>query len=129
MILPFKLYDLNSKRVIYPQDAHRMGIFLAPDGRPVQFKDGIIVRLQSIDVLHLTGWFDVHKRPVWEHDVVDVDVVHDFEGMVSLTKSKGVVLFEPKDGGFYVKLDNGALNDDESPLENMVVVGSIYDRA
>lgn len=126
MILPFKLYDLNSKRIIYPQDASRMGIFLASDGTPVQFKGGLVVRLQSIDVLHITGWIDTANRTIWEHDVVDVDIVHDFEGMESLTRGRGVVIYDPMIGGFHVKLDKGALQDEDAPIVRMTVTGNVY---
>lgn len=126
MIRPFKLYDLNSKRMIYAQDAYRMGIFLAPDGRPVQLKGGAIVHLQQIDVLHITGWIDTMNRPIWEHDVVDVDIVHDFEGIESLTRGRGVVIYDPMIGGFHVKLDAGALQDEDAPIVRMTIIGDVY---
>lgn len=126
MILPFKLYDHNSNRMIYAQDAYRMGIFLAPDGHPVQVRNGTIVRLEKIDVLHITGWIDTMKRPVWENDVVDVDVIHDFEGVESLTKERGVVLFDRMIGGFHVKLDKEMLKDEDAPIARMTVIGDVY---
>lgn len=126
MILPFKLYDLNSKRMIWGQDAMRMGIFLAPDGRPIQFRGGQLVHLQQIDVLHITGWIDTNQKHVWENDVVDVDVIHDFEGVESLTREKGVVIFDRIIGGFHVKLDKGVLTDEDAPIARMTVIGDVY---
>ena len=126
MIAPFKIYDRSSKRIIFPQDAQRMGIFLASDGSPVQFKGGIIVRLQAVDVLHFTGWIDVQKRPVWEQDVVDVDVILDFDGVESRIGGRGVVVWDNVTAGFYVKLEEKGLVTGEQDVENMRVVGTTY---
>lgn len=128
MILPYKLYDLNSKRMIYPQDASRMGIFLSSEGHPIQYRGGTFVRLQHIDVLHFTGWFDTDKKPVWENDVLDVDVVIDFDGVESLVKGNGTVVWDRVSGGFFVKLEEKGLVKGDMDIENMRIIGTVYDR-
>lgn len=126
MIVPFKLYDRNSKRMIFPQDAQRMGIFLASDGTPVQVKGGTVVRLQSVDVLHYTGLVDTEKRPIWEQDIVDCDVILDFEGASSRIRGRGVATWDSHMSMFYVRLEETGLIRGDMDIDNMHVIGTTY---
>jgi hypothetical protein len=128
MNAPSRIYDRTSKRMIYPPEMARMGIFISPDGRAIQVKQdaGRIVLLNEVVVMHATGWLDTAKRPIWEGDVVDVDVVHDFGGIQSCTLSRGVVQWEYTSGRYIVNLPEKGLVNGEHQVQNLRVVGDIY---
>ena len=126
MINPSRLYDSNSKRMLYPQDMVKMGIFVSPDGRPVQIKGGMMVRLNEVHLMHATGWLDITSRPIWEGDIIFGDVPHSFDGAISFTQEKGVILYDNSVGRFFVKIEEAALTQGDVTVTNMRVVGDIY---
>lgn len=92
MNTPVRLWDKTAKKMIYPADGGKNGIFLTMDGRPVQHRGGnTLVFLHETEVMQLSTIVSDEKRRLYEQDICDIDIPNEYGSFV---KGRGVVCFK-----------------------------------
>lgn len=95
MNLPVRIFDKNTKMMLYPEEAAGCGILLSPDGKPVQLKRGwfsvTMAYLKDCIVMHRTPHRDVNREYLWEGDICDFDIP---TGFGSVTGCRGLMVWD-----------------------------------
>lgn len=126
---PFRLYDKNTKQMLYPADLKRMGVFLDPDGRAVQVKhrwlSTLMVVLHNVVVMYLTGLKTDRGEDIWEGDILDAAVMTEWGSSVV---SRGYMQWDRGNGKWFIYLPKAPaiVGQGEFMLSGATKVGDIY---
>ncbi|MEG1550657.1 MAG: YopX family protein [Oscillospiraceae bacterium] len=109
-------FDLQSEshknsNIIYPRENSR--------------NEGKCFFVDAVTVSQYTGKNDKNRIRIFEGDIVKCDII---TGAKSSKKEKGIVFYEENICAFCVKAENSNQKYILGTLENLEVVGNIYDK-
>ena len=126
----YRIYDKTSKQMLYPEQLMRMGVFLDPKGQAVQVKKswlGAVIKvLKNIVVMYQTGLATNTGEPIWEGDILDVDVPNEWG---SCTVARGYMQWDSHNGKWYIHIPNPPAtvpNGNSIAITGAMMVGDIY---
>jgi hypothetical protein len=121
-----RLYDKNSKKMVYPKQGNDQGVFVGMDGYPMQFDGKNFFKLDQCIPMYATGMMSKNGAMIWEGDIIECDMPLDFGGMVSWVKKRGVMNWDIKGGKWFINIKSGTFSDGMFQVTNSVVIGDIY---
>lgn len=122
-----RIFDKNSGRMLYPQDANALGIVMGVDGMPLQVKREGIIKLVECVPMYLTGLMASTGEPIWESDIIECDVVHDIAGLLTATREVGVMAWHRKACMWTVRLNRqGGDPNATFQVQNTTIIGDIW---
>jgi len=65
--------------------------------------------------------------PIWEGDVCEVDIPHDFGGMVSFSKARGIMVWNDHEGRWFLKMPHSHMRHGNFQVTNAQVIGNLYE--
>jgi hypothetical protein len=80
----YKAYDLDTSRMLQPQDLISEGFTLSPDGLPANSRKAMF----DVVLLWFSGQFDKNRKKIFEGDICRVQVKNEFG---SLTVDYGIM--------------------------------------
>lgn len=125
MNVPVRIYDKVNKRMLYPEEGIRNGIFLSLHGEAVQWQSGKFERLRNVIVMHRTPHTQADGKHVWEGDICDVGVETEFQ---SLMKARGVMVWDINihKWNVLIKFPKNSMTAQYSDVAEITVLGDIY---
>ena len=109
-----RMWDKTSLKMLYLEDMGAIGVFFTAEGAPVQYKAGRFVALQNVELMYHTGMNTDEGLPIWEADVLDVDIPNDFG---SFMRARGFMAWDGIMGKWVVNIPSG------EPRHDFVVAG------
>lgn len=86
----FQAFDLNAGRLLSESECMHLGLACLPNGS---------MNKQGFIPLHFTGRFTMDKQPVYEQDIVEIEIQNEFG---SLNKDVGVVQWSREAGQYAI---------------------------
>lgn len=126
-MMPFRLYDTNSKKMLMPPELMARGVFMSPMGQPVQLKEGKVVILKDVVVMYQSGLATSTGTPIWQDDVVEVDVPTEFG---STLKAQGVMQWDKFNGKFsiYIPHPPALSPQGDFPVMGGKILGNVHEQ-
>lgn len=126
MIIPVRLWDKRARRMIYPEEGSKVGIFLTMSGRAVQYKpqERTFAFLPDVEVLLMSSLETSDKKKLFDQDICDFDIPNEYGSAV---KGRGVVNWQ--DGWAITVVQPQFNSPQDFGIQNVKLVGNVKEHA
>lgn len=111
----FRAYSLTLKRMLRPDELARVHLRLDQNGN--------LLKPHDLVLMAFTGKGDMHKKPIYEQDIVDVDIPNEFG---SLARKRGIMVWQEPPGHYTIHIQEKSGLGEAANMQvlNACVVGN-----